>query len=186
MASTTGDRTASGVLVLDEAAIGRTLTRIAHEIIEQHTPARLPALAGIPTRGAVLADRLAGILDRIGDRPDVLTVDPGPYRDDEPRPRRIPEPPASVIDGREVVLVDDVLHTGRTVRAALDGLAETGRPARVRLAVLIDRGRRELPIRADFVGKNLPTASDERVTVLLHETDGVDGAWLVPANGETR
>ncbi|TDN44762.1 pyrimidine operon attenuation protein/uracil phosphoribosyltransferase [Curtobacterium flaccumfaciens] len=169
--------------VLQHSDITRALTRIAHEILEANHGASDLVLLGIPTRGAVLAERLDRILAEI--EPDwtagssrVGTLDVTMHRDDlghgigrAPQRTTIP---ASGIDGKVVVLVDDVLYSGRTVRAALDALQGIGRPRAVRLAVLVDRGHRELPIRADHVGKNLPTASDERVTLRLTETDGTD------------
>ncbi len=178
--------------VLQHPDITRALTRIAHEILEANHGASDLVLLGIPTRGAVLAERLDRILADIepewasepavtgADAPShrVGTLDVTMHRDDlghgigrAPHRTTIP---AGGIDGKVVVLVDDVLYSGRTVRAALDALQGIGRPRAVRLAVLVDRGHRELPIRADHVGKNLPTASDERVTLRLTETDGAD------------
>jgi pyrimidine operon attenuation protein/uracil phosphoribosyltransferase len=177
--------------VLQQSDITRALTRIAHELLEaNHGPSDL-VLLGIPTRGAVLAERLDRILAGIepgwssGDGPGgrtgsdrVGSLDVTMHRDDLGHGLgRAPQRtviPAAGIDGKVVVLVDDVLYSGRTVRAALDALQGIGRPRAVRLAVLVDRGHRELPIRADHVGKNLPTAADERVTLRLVETDGVD------------
>jgi pyrimidine operon attenuation protein/uracil phosphoribosyltransferase len=169
--------------VLQQSDITRALTRIAHEILEANHGASDLVLLGIPTRGAVLADRLGEVLagiepDWSGGQQRVGTLDVTLHRDDLGHgigraPHRTVIP-ASGIDGKVVVLVDDVLYSGRTVRAALDALQNIGRPRAVRLAVLVDRGHRELPIRADHVGKNLPTASDERVTLRLTETDGVD------------
>ncbi|ROP66314.1 bifunctional pyr operon transcriptional regulator/uracil phosphoribosyltransferase PyrR [Curtobacterium sp. ZW137] len=166
--------------VLQHSDITRALTRIAHEILEANHGASDLVLLGIPTRGAVLAERLGRILADIEPEWDgrVGTLDVTMHRDDLGRgigraPHRTTIP-AGGIDGRVVVLVDDVLYSGRTVRAALDALQNIGRPRAVRLAVLVDRGHRELPIRADHVGKNLPTASDERVTLRLTETDGAD------------
>ncbi len=166
-------------VVLQQADVSRALTRIAHEILESNRGGRDLVLLGIPTRGAVLADRIAAILERLepGSGP-VGALDVTMYRDDLHRqPTRSPVPtrlPPGGVDGRTVVLVDDVLYSGRTIRAALDALGDLGRARAVRLAVLVDRGHRELPIRADFVGRNLPSASDERVNVRLTETDGVD------------
>jgi pyrimidine operon attenuation protein/uracil phosphoribosyltransferase len=171
--------------VLQQADIARALTRISHEILESnrgmpHSPGEADlVLLGIPTRGVVLARRIGGILDSI--EPGAGTVgslDVTMYRDDLAKnPTRAPSPtaiPAGGIDGKTVVLVDDVLYSGRTIRAALDALSDLGRPRAVRLAVLVDRGHRELPIRADFVGKNLPTSADERINVRLDETDGAE------------
>lgn len=162
--------------VLQQADIERALTRIAHEILESGGDGRL-VLLGIPTRGAVLADRLGAVLHRL--RPGVAEVgslDVTMYRDDlAHQPTRAPHPtrvPSGGIDDAVVVLVDDVLFSGRTIRAALDAINDLGRPRAVRLAVLVDRGHRELPIRPDFVGKNLPSAPGERVNVRLAEVDG--------------
>ena len=169
-------------LVMDGAAVGRALRRVAHEITEGNGGAAEIVLVGIKTRGIPLAERIKVELAAIaGAEVPVGTLDIGPYRDDlESRPARADgrtEIPQS-IDGRTVVLVDDVLYTGRTVRAALDALADMGRPARIQLAVLVDRGHRELPLRADYVGKNLPTSEKERVTVQLHEVDSAEGVWI--------
>jgi pyrimidine operon attenuation protein/uracil phosphoribosyltransferase len=146
-------------------------------------------ILGIPTRGVVLAERIAAILDGIepGSGAAVGSLDVTMYRDDlANQPTRAPSPtqvPAGGIDGKTVVLVDDVLYSGRTIRAALDALADHGRPRAVRLAVLVDRGHRELPIRADFVGKNLPTSADEKIRVRLAEVDGVEFVEIISANG---
>jgi len=169
---------------MDAADVDRALTRMAHEILEQNRGADDIVLVGVHTRGAPLAKRLAAGIERIEGNPVLSgSIDIGLYRDDlDTRPKtelgttEVPEP----IDGATVVLVDDVLYTGRTIRAALDALADLGRPARVQLAVLIDRGHRELPIRPDYVGKNLPTAHDERVTVHIAEIDGGDGVDIEP------
>lgn len=165
--------------VLDDADIGRAVRRIAHEIVEKARGTDDLILLGIPTRGVALAERIAASLEAIeGARIPVGSLDITLYRDDlRLRPARALEEtsiPAGGIDGRVVVLVDDVLYSGRTVRAALDALNDLGRPAAVRLAVLVDRGHRELPIRPDYVGKNLPTALDEQVRVELVEVDGRD------------
>jgi len=172
--------TASHVRTVVEAAdLSRAVTRIAHEIAERNKGARDLVLLGIPTRGVPLARRLAGRLAEIEGHPvPVGSLDVTMYRDDLRRqPTRVLEPtdvPAVGVDDRVVVLVDDVLYSGRTIRAALDALSDLGRPRAVRLAVLVDRGHRELPIRADHVGKNLPTAPAERVRVRLREVDGTD------------
>ena len=168
--------------VLQHTDITRALTRIAHEILEANHGASDLVLLGIPTRGVVLADRLGAVLESIepgwtaADR--VGRLDVTMHRDDLGHGiGRAPQRtviPAGGIDGAVVVLVDDVLFSGRTVRAALDALQNIGRPRAVRLAVLVDRGHRELPIRADHVGKNLPTALAERISLHLAETDGVD------------
>lgn len=166
-------------VVLTSADIARMLRRLAHEVLERNKGAADLVLLGIPTRGVTLARRLAAAMTEVeGVTVPVGALDITMHRDDLRRhPVRAVEPtriPPSGIDGRTVVLVDDVLYAGRSVRAALDSLADLGRPSAVRLAVLVDRGHRELPIRADFVGKNLPTSSTERVHVLLAEHDGVD------------
>ncbi|XNS27839.1 bifunctional pyr operon transcriptional regulator/uracil phosphoribosyltransferase PyrR [Citricoccus nitrophenolicus] len=166
--------------VLTAADIDRALTRIAHEILESNKGPDSLVVLGIPRRGVPLAERLTAKLERIDPGFDASAatgqLDVTLYRDDlrrstsrTPAPTRLPE---RGIDGATVVLVDDVLYSGRTIRAALDALNDSGRPAAVRLAVLVDRGHRELPIRADFVGKNLPTSTAERVQVRLVETDG--------------
>ena len=176
--------------VLGPEEIRRALTRIAHEILESGHGAEDLVLLGIPHRGVPLARRLAEQiaraegLDRSTDLSELHgALDITMYRDDlRSNPTRAPSPtriPRAGIDGRTVVLVDDVLYSGRTVRAALDALSAIGRPAAVRLAVLVDRGHRELPIRADHVGKNLPTSRSERVHVQLTETDGTDAVDIV-------
>jgi len=171
--------------VLSQADIARALTRISHEVLESNKgPERLVVL-GVPTRGVVLAERLAASLSSIsGVDVPVGSLDVTMYRDDIRRhPTRTPQPtslPPGGIDDAVVVLVDDVLYSGRTIRAALDALGDHGRPRAVRLAVLVDRGHRELPIRADFVGKNLPTSTSERIFVRLH---GVDDDELVAIEG---
>jgi pyrimidine operon attenuation protein/uracil phosphoribosyltransferase len=173
--------------VLSQADIARALTRISHEILESNKGVDDLVVLGIPTRGVVLADRLAATLSSIsGSTVPVGSVDVTMYRDDLRRqPTRSPRPtsvPSGGIDGKTVVLVDDVLYSGRTIRAALDALSSIGRPRAVRLAVLVDRGHRELPIRADFVGKNLPTSTAERIFVRLH---GVDDDELVAIDDGT-
>ena len=169
----------TGRVVLDARDISRALTRISHEILERNKGAEGLVLLGIPTRGVGLAHRIAErIAETEGVEVPVGSLDITLYRDDLRRhPARGPqhtEVPPGGIDGSTVVLVDDVLYSGRTVRAALDALADLGRPDAVRLAVLVDRGHRELPVRADHVGKNLPSARTERVMVRLVETDGHD------------
>ena len=165
--------------------IRRAITRIAHEVAERNEGVRAVVLVGIRRRGVPLAQRIAAALaDFEADRVPVGMLDITVYRDDlglrGPAPIvRSTSIPVD-ITGRTIVLVDDVLYTGRTVRAALDALADLGRPARIQLAVLVDRGHRELPIRADFVGKNIPTASDERIETRLSEVDGgEDGVFIV-------
>lgn len=165
--------------VLHDADIARALTRISHEILESNKGPEGLVLLGIPTRGVTLANRIGPLVSEFGGaQVPVGSLDVTMYRDDLHRnPTRAPrrtEIPAGGIDGRTVVLVDDVLFSGRSIRAALDALQDIGRPAAVRLATLIDRGHRELPIRPDFVGKNLPSARDERVNVRLAEIDGIE------------
>jgi len=166
--------------VLQQADIARALTRISHEILESNRGSADLVLLGIPTRGVFLARRIGEILNTIDDAGSVGvgSLDVTMYRDDLAKnPTRAPSPtdiPAGGIDGKTVILVDDVLYSGRTIRAALDALSDLGRPRAVRLAALVDRGHRELPIRADFVGKNLPTSSDERINVRLREIDSGD------------
>ncbi len=166
-------------VVLDDAEVARALTRIAHEVIERNKGVSDLVLIGIPTRGTTLAGRLARRLHDIeGAEVPCGSLDVTMYRDDlRSQPTRavgVTELPEAGIDDKVVVLVDDVLFSGRTIRAALDALSDHGRPRAVRLAVLIDRGHRQLPIRADHVGKNLPTSLAERVSVALTETDGRD------------
>ena len=165
--------------VLHEADIARALTRISHEILESNRGVGDLVILGIPTRGVTLANRIALLVGEFGGMSvPVGALDVTMYRDDLRRnPTRSPQPtqiPPGGIDGKVVVLVDDVLFSGRSIRAALDAVQDIGRPAAVRLATLIDRGHRELPIRPDFVGKNLPSARDERVNVRLAEIDGIE------------
>ena len=175
----------TGKVLLDAEALSRTLSRIAHEIIEANPELDDVALVGIQTRGVPLAQRLARLIEeRAGEAPQLGAVDITFYRDDVTvRGGEAPLAPQPVVretlldfplEGRTVVLVDDVLYTGRTIRAAIEALFDYGRPARVQLAVLVDRGHRELPIRPDYVGKNLPTALSERVNVHVAELDGTD------------
>jgi pyrimidine operon attenuation protein/uracil phosphoribosyltransferase len=172
--------------LLDAGAVQRITLRLAHEIAERHPMLDGVVLVGIPTRGVPLARAVARQLASLGHTaPPVAVLDPSAHRDDRPRPA-LPHPalhdidggPARRIDGSVVIVVDDVLFTGRTLRAALDALVDCGRPAAVEVLTLIDRGHRELPLRATYVGKNVPTASGDRVHVRLREVDGVDGAWL--------
>ncbi|WP_295105527.1 bifunctional pyr operon transcriptional regulator/uracil phosphoribosyltransferase PyrR [uncultured Microbacterium sp.] len=165
--------------VLHEADISRALTRIAHEILESNRGAENLVLLGIPTRGVTLAHRLSTAIGAIAQTTvPVGALDVTLFRDDlASQPTRSPRPtdiPAGGIDGRTVVLVDDVLFSGRSIRAALDALQSIGRPSIVRLAILVDRGHRELPIRPDFVGKNIPSSRQERVNVRLTEHDGTE------------
>ena len=173
------DGTDLGRVVLDAGDISRALIRISHEILERNKGAEDLLLLGLHTRGVPLARRLADNIALVeGTTVATGELDVTMYRDDlRSNPTRAPhrtQVPAGGIDGKTVVLVDDVLYSGRTIRAALDALSDLGRPAVVRLAVLVDRGHRELPIRADHVGKNLPTARSERVSLRLVETDGED------------
>jgi pyrimidine operon attenuation protein/uracil phosphoribosyltransferase len=173
--------------VLEATDVQRALTRIAHEIVERNHGAADVVVLGIPTRGVTLARRIAArIADIEGTAVPVGALDVTMYRDDlRLRGVRALEPtdiPTTGIDGTTVVLVDDVLFSGRTVRSALDALSDIGRPMSVQLAVLIDRGHRELPIRADYVGKNIPTSLTETVHVLLAEHDGRDAVLLGPAD----
>jgi len=182
--SSDGSRT-----VLDARDISRALTRISHEILERNRGASDLVLLGIPSRGVPLAERIADRMASVeGVHVPVGSIDVTMYRDDlRLKPARTLMPtaiPAGGIDGKTVVLVDDVLYSGRTIRAALDALTEVGRPRAVQLAVLVDRGHRELPIRADFVGKNLPTSLAERVRVSLEALDGVDAVSILETNRE--
>jgi pyrimidine operon attenuation protein/uracil phosphoribosyltransferase len=170
-------------VVLQQADIQRALRRMSHEILEANHGGSDLVLLGIPTRGVMLAERIGANLDALEPGSgQVGSLDVTLYRDDLDRhPTRTPSPtrlPAGGIDGKTVVLVDDVLYSGRTIRAALDAIGDMGRPRAVRLAVLVDRGHRELPIRADFVGKNLPTALAERIYVRLAEFDGEDAVAI--------
>ena len=184
------DRTAVKTL-LDAEGLGRTLSRIAHEIIERNDDLAKLALVGIHTRGVPLAERLAALIEeRSGEEIALGAVDITFHRDDTVPGQEQPVVHATTLDfdlaGMTCVLVDDVLYTGRTIRAAIETLFERGRPARVQLAVLVDRGHRELPIRPDYVGKNLPTARSERIQVELEETDGADRILLVGTPEEAR
>src|SRR5436305_1366322 len=182
-------------LLLDGQAIRRTLSRIAHEIIERNEDLDLVALVGIHTRGVPIAQRIRRLVEeRSGEELALGQLDITFHRDDvHVRSGQAPRRPQPVVrdtkldfelEGRTVILVDDVLYTGRTIRAAIDALFEYGRPERVQLAVLADRGHRELPIRPDYVGKNLPTGRNERVQVELLEIDELDRVVLVPEREE--
>ena len=166
-------------VVLSADDVRRAIVRIAHEIVEQNSGCRDLMLVGMRTRGVPLAQRLsAAVREFEGEQVPVGALDIGLYRDDLPaRGTRVEIKPSELPDdiaGKRVVLVDDVLYTGRSIRAALDALIDYGRPERIQLAVLVDRGHRELPIRPDFVGKNIPTSRQDEVLVHLEETDGVD------------
>jgi len=172
------------VLVMDAAAIQRALRRIAHEIIERNPDLNRIILAGIPSRGNEIARRIAGTISTIEKAAIAVgTIDVAMHRDDVGTRTELPVVRASdlplPLETKTVIIVDDVLFTGRTVRAAMDAITSFGRPARIQLAVLIDRGHRELPIRADYVGKNLPTAPDEKVRLRLGEEGSEEGVWLV-------
>jgi pyrimidine operon attenuation protein/uracil phosphoribosyltransferase len=168
--------------VMSTEDLTRVTRRIAHEIIERNHGAKDVVLVGIPTRGMPFASRIASELSEIEGRQIVAgSLDIGMYRDDldtRPKTRIGPTVIPENIDGRTVVIADDVLFTGRTIRAALDALADLGRPGSVQLAVVVDRGHRQLPIRADFVGKNIPTSLTERVSVRFEEIDGEEGVWI--------
>jgi pyrimidine operon attenuation protein/uracil phosphoribosyltransferase len=172
----------SSILLMDGAAIGRALRRIAHEIIEGNSDLERVVLAGIPSRGNEIARRIAEAISAIARKRVALgVIDVAMHRDDVGMRMDLPVVQASSLpvplENRTVIIVDDVLFTGRTVRAAMDAVTSFGRPAKIQLAVLIDRGHRELPIRADYVGKNFPTAENERVRLVLGEKG--EGVWLV-------
>ena len=172
---------AEKAVILDDQAIGRAITRIAHEIIERNKGIDGCILVGIKTRGAFIAKRLADKIEQIEGKA-ILTgeLDITLYRDDLSQKNPGQEPLVQQVDiehsikDRKVILVDDVLYTGRTVRAAMDAVMDLGRPSQIQLAVLIDRGHRELPIRSDYVGKNIPTSSEERIVVEMIESDSID------------
>ena len=171
-------------VVLDHDDVRRTLMRVAHEIVEKNPDGRV-ALVGIHRRGAVLARRLHALTSELLETEVPLgSVDISFYRDDLAIRPSAPIVHATQLDfkvqGRTIVIVDDVLYTGRTVRAAIDEIFDYGRPARVQLAVLVDRGHRELPIRPDYIGKNIPTSQEERVNVRVHEIDGHDEVTIGP------
>jgi pyrimidine operon attenuation protein / uracil phosphoribosyltransferase len=176
--------TAKSAPILDADALQRALRRIAHEIVEANPEINLVVLAGIPSRGIELAERIADSIASITKKQiETGVIDVAMHRDDVGsraelpivRASRLPMP----LEGRTLIIVDDVLFTGRTVRAAMDAISSFGRPAKIQLAVLIDRGHRELPIRADYVGKNLPTATDDKIRVRLSQNDDEpDAVWL--------
>src|SRR5438477_3712721 len=178
------ENSSAAVPIMDAEAIRRALQRIAHEIIEGNPQLSKVVLAGIPSRGVEIAQRIAAFIHRI-ENIDIVTgvIDVAMHRDDVGRRPELPVVRASKLplplEERTVIIVDDVFYTGRTVHAAMDAINSFGRPARVHLAVLIDRGHRELPIRPDYIGKNLPTASREQIQVRLQETDkAADAVWL--------
>ncbi len=175
-------------VILDADGVRRAWRRIAHELIERQPNLAQLSLLGIVTRGLPLAERLAATLEELeGVRIPVLALDVRPYRDDLPKEFTLPAGgggqggglPAAAVDRRPVLLVDDVLFNGRTVRAAIDAVIEAGRPTQIQLAVLVDRGHRELPIRPDYIGKNVPTSRQEWVEVHLSETDGEDSVRIL-------
>ena len=169
-------------VVLEQSEIDRSLRRIAHEIIERNHGLHSVVLLGIPTRGVTLAQRIGPFLASIDAQVPVGVLDITMFRDDlrmrPPKPLVPTQVPSEGLDGKDLILVDDVLFSGRTIRAALDAIGELGRPKTVQVAVLIDRGHRELPIRADYVGKNIPTNARESVRVQLREIDGIDQVEL--------
>jgi pyrimidine operon attenuation protein/uracil phosphoribosyltransferase len=177
--------TSAAVAVMDAAAISGALRRIAHEIIERNPDLKSAVLAGIPSRGVEIAQRLAAFIREIGpNHIETGSIDVAMHRDDLGTRAALPVVRRSnlplPLETRTLIIVDDVLFTGRTVRAAMDAISSFGRPARIQLAVLSDRGHRELPIRADYVGKNLPTATREQIHVRLRETDNeADAVWLL-------
>lgn len=166
-------------IIMDETAINRTLVRMTHEIIERNKGVDKVVLLGIETRGATMAFRIANLIEKFEQvKVPVASLDISYWRDDVDIKKQALRLPISVQD-RIVVLIDDVLHKGRTVRAAMDGIVFNGRPQEIQLAVLVDRGHRELPIRADIVGKNIPTSKDEQVKVHLEEKDGENAVVLL-------
>ncbi len=189
--STGLSKTEESTLVMDSEAIRKVVRRIAHEIIEQHHDLARLVIAGIPTRGKIVAQRIAAHIAEIeGVAPTLGVVDVSMHRDDLATRTRVSmleltELPLD-LDGRPLVLIDDVLYTGRSCRAAMDAIASFGRPSRIQLAALIDRGHRELPIRADFVGKNVPTAFHDRIRVRFEELDGLpDSVTLINSSNPT-
>lgn len=186
------DETRPKAVIMDEEAMGRAITRIAHEILENNEGEKTIALIGIVRRGATLAERLASTIESIeGVRPPMGYLDISFYRDDVKRAiapvLHRTEIPFG-LDGKDIILVDDVLYTGRTVRSALDALMDFGRPATVQLAVMVDRGHRELPIRADYVGKNVPSSHEEDVRVCLEPIDDHNAVeiWESASKGGAR
>lgn len=179
---------ASGRVVLSSDDVRRALARISHEILERNSGNKDLVLVGIQTRGVHIARRLAANIEQFeGFIPPVGSLDPRLYRDDPEKAAIHPVQPTVIpesLQGRPVVLVDDVLYTGRTVRAALNALSDFGRASRIQLAALVDRGHRELPVRPDYIGKNIPTGQDEQVKVRLIEVDGVDQVDLIRVSEE--
>lgn len=176
-------------VIMDETAIRRALLRIAHEILEKNKGIDNVVLAGIRTRGVFMAERIAAAIrdiEKLDTPPEVIELDVTSYRDDRPHgddqvPKDEPDCPVA---GRKIILFDDVLYTGRTVRAAMEALIDRGRPDMIQLAVLVDRGHRELPIRPDYVGKNVPTSRLENIDVKLKEADGIDQVVILQQGGE--
>ena len=171
-------------VLLDKTAIKRTLTRISHEIIEKNKGIDNLVLVGIKSRGVPIAERIADLIEVFeGTRLEVGSVDVTLYRDDlteiSPEPRLNDKNINVPIEGKKIILVDDVLYTGRTARAAIDAIIDLGRPEMIQLAVLVDRGHRELPIRADYVGKNIPTSRKEIISVMIEEIDGEDAVKIL-------
>jgi pyrimidine operon attenuation protein/uracil phosphoribosyltransferase len=183
--SSVSQRPEEATLVMDSESIRKAIRRIAHEIIEQNHDLRRLVIAGIPTRGKIVAERIVSYIREIeGIAPTLGIVDVSMHRDDLSMRARISLLESTDLpldlDGRPLVLIDDVLYTGRSCRAAMDAVASFGRPSRIQLAALVDRGHRELPIRADFVGKNVPTAPEDRIRVRFEEFDGVpDSVTLI-------
>ncbi len=174
-------------VLMDDKAIKRTLSRISHEIIEKNKGTENLVLLGIKSRGVPLANRIAELINMFeGEDVEVGSVDITKYRDDLKKPENLKEHNSIElgveVTGKKIILVDDVLFTGRSVRAAIDAIIDRGRPEMIQLAVLVDRGHRELPIRADYVGKNIPTSRKEDISVLLVEKDGVDSVSLYENN----
>lgn len=177
------------IQIVDAEDLRRTVTRLAHEIVEKNRGIAGLAVLGIRSRGVPLAERLRQAIEKIeGERPPVGSLDVTMYRDDVFKKSKKPQMRPTEIDfeisGKTVVLVDDVLYTGRTVRAALDAVIDFGRPRAIQLAVIVDRGHRELPIQADYIGQNITTSPGQEVRVRLQEVDGDDGVWLVTAPEE--
>ena len=175
--------------IMDEKAVSRAITRICYEIVEKNRGSEGICIVGIFTRGAYLAQRIAGKISELEQRKiPIGYLDITPYRDDVSRDKPIQDRTQLDFDiqDKKVVLVDDVLYTGRSVRAAIDALMARGRPDKIQLAALIDRGHRELPLRPDFIGKNVPTSREEKVIVRLFEADGIDQVTIIKETEETK
>ncbi|MEG2377344.1 MAG: bifunctional pyr operon transcriptional regulator/uracil phosphoribosyltransferase PyrR [Clostridia bacterium] len=172
--------------IMDDAAMRRAINRICYEIVERNNGAENIIIVGIIRRGAVLAQRIAERIETLeGITPQVAELDVRPFRDDVPREEGQARASLPIdVQGMRVILVDDVLHTGRTVRAAIDAIFSAGRPENIQLATMIDRGHRELPIRPDYVGKNLPTAKSEVVRVMVLEVDGTEAVTIDDKEGQ--